>query len=124
MEELGLAKPSAISSTLEVLNFFPSFWYLNSPFYRATHKLKKTSENVSEMEVETTVTEQDLYTKLKKLQRQLDFIAIQEDYVKDEQKNLKRELLLAQEEVKRIQSVPLMVGQFVEMIDAHHGNTI
>jgi 26S proteasome regulatory subunit T3 len=75
------------------------------------------------MEVENTVTEQDLYTKLKKLQRQLDFIAIQEDYVKDEQKNLKRELLRAQEEVKRIQSVPLMVGQFVEMIDAHHGNS-
>jgi hypothetical protein len=29
----------------------------------------------------------------------------QQEYVKDEQKNLKRELLHAQEEVKRIQSV-------------------
>jgi 26S proteasome regulatory subunit T3 len=34
---------------------------------------------------------------------------------------LKRELLRAQEEVKRIQSVPLVIGQFLEMIDANHG---
>ena len=45
----------------------------------------------------------------------------QEEYVKDETKNLKRELLRAQEEVKRIQSVPLVIGQFLEMIDASHG---
>jgi 26S proteasome regulatory subunit T3 len=60
---------------------------------------------------------EDLYTRLKTLQRQLEFLTIQEDYVKDEQKNLKRELLRAQEEVKRIQSVPLVIGQFLEMID-------
>ena len=41
--------------------------------------------------------------------------------MKDETKNLKRELLRAQEEVKRIQSVPLVIGQFLEMIDLHHG---
>lgn len=52
-----------------------------------------------------------------------DFAAAhaQEEYVKDETKNLKRELLRAQEEVKRIQSVPLVIGQFLEMIDANHG---
>ena len=60
---------------------------------------------------------EDLYVRLKTLQRQLDFIAIQEDYIKDEQKNLKREFLRAQEEIKRIQSVPLVIGQFFEMID-------
>ncbi|KAM7501699.1 hypothetical protein LguiB_000603 [Lonicera macranthoides] len=63
----------------------------------------------------------DLYTRLKSLQRQLEFIEIQEEYVKDEQKNLKRELLRAQEEVKRIQSVPLVIGQFMEMIDQNNG---
>jgi hypothetical protein len=36
---------------------------------------------------------------------------VQEDYIKDEQKNLKREYLHAQEEVKRIQSVPLVIGR-------------
>ncbi|KAJ6300724.1 hypothetical protein OIU85_000224 [Salix viminalis] len=63
----------------------------------------------------------DLYSRLKSLQRQLEFIEIQEEYVKDEQKNLKRELLRAQEEVKRIQSVPLVIGQFMEMVDQNNG---
>jgi len=63
------------------------------------------------------LSEEDLYQKLKQLQSQIDFLSIQEDYIKDEQKNLKRELLRAQEEVKRIQSVPLVIGQFLEMID-------
>ncbi|KAK2644647.1 hypothetical protein Ddye_019842 [Dipteronia dyeriana] len=63
----------------------------------------------------------DLYSRLKSLQRQLEFIDIQEEYVKDELKNLKRELLRAQEEVKRIQSVPLVIGQFMEMVDQNNG---
>jgi len=63
----------------------------------------------------------DLYTAYKKLQRQLEFLQVQEDYIKDEQKNLKREYLHAQEEVKRIQSVPLVIGQFNEAIDEHTG---
>jgi len=65
--------------------------------------------------------EDDLYTKMKSLQRQLEFLEIQEEYVKDEQKNLKRELVRAKEEVKRIQSVPLVIGQLMEMIDANYG---
>jgi ATP-dependent 26S proteasome regulatory subunit len=32
-------------------------------------------------------------------------------------RNLKRELVRAQEEIKRIQSVPLVIGQFMEAID-------
>lgn len=65
--------------------------------------------------------EEDLYTRLKSLQRQFEFIEIQEEYVKDELKNLRREHLRAQEEVKRIQSVPLVIGQFMEMIDQNNG---
>ncbi len=45
----------------------------------------------------------------------------QEEYIKEEQRNLKRELLRAQEEVKRIQSVPLVIGQFLEMVDTAGG---
>merc|ERR1711939_712359 len=66
-------------------------------------------------------TEQDLYTEMKQLQSQLDFLDTQESYVKDETKNLRRELLRAKEEVTRIQSVPLVIGQFHEMVDQHHG---
>ncbi|XP_053206903.1 26S proteasome regulatory subunit 6B-like [Panonychus citri] len=63
----------------------------------------------------------DLYSRFKKLQRQLEFLQVQEEYIKDEQKNLKKEYLHAQEEVKRIQSVPLVIGQFMEAIDANYG---
>lgn len=65
--------------------------------------------------------EEDLYTKYKKLERHLELLEIQEGYIKDEQANLKRELIRAQEEVKRIQSVPLVIGQFLEPIDQHTG---
>eukprot|EP00894_Picocystis_sp_ML_P001792 jgi/Pico_ML_1/52309/g3033.t2 len=78
------------------------------------------------MELDATTSDgnesvSDLYTKMKLLQRQLEFLEIQEEYIKDEQKNLKRELLRAQEEVKRIQSVPLVIGQFLEMVDTNSG---
>lgn len=45
----------------------------------------------------------------------------QEEYIREEQRSLKRELLRAQEEVKRIQSVPLVIGQFLEMINSDSG---
>lgn len=42
---------------------------------------------------------------------------MQEEYIKDEQKNLKKEFLHAQEKVKQIQSIPLVIGQFLEAVD-------
>jgi len=99
MEEIGLA-PMAVTTTT------------------TTTTSKRTRESDTEL---SALSEDDLYTRLKLMQRQLDFLAIQQDYIKDEQKNLKRELLRAQEEVKRIQSVPLVIGQFLEMIDTHTG---
>ncbi|CAM0135977.1 26S proteasome regulatory subunit 6B [Umbelopsis sp. WA50703] len=83
------------------------------------HKELATGKNKATLLEE--LAEQDLYTKLKKLQRHLEFLELQEDYIKDEQKNLKRELIRAQEEVQRIQSVPLVIGQFLEPIDQHTG---
>mmetsp|Transcript_6487 Transcript_6487/g.20069 ORF Transcript_6487/g.20069 Transcript_6487/m.20069 type:complete len:397 (+) Transcript_6487:100-1290(+) len=65
--------------------------------------------------------EEDLYMRLKDLQRQMEFLDIQEEYIKDEMKNLKREMIRAQEEIKRVQSVPLVIGQFSEMIDQNRG---
>lgn len=78
-----------------------------------------------EMEIETPTskvdTSEEMYAKMKSLQRQVEFLDIQEDYIKDEMKNLKRELIRAKEEVKRIQSVPLVIGQFLEMVDHEYG---
>lgn len=58
-----------------------------------------------------------LSTKFKQLQRQLELLDLQESYLKEEYNNLKRELVRAQEEVKRIKAVPLLIGQFLEPID-------
>lgn len=80
-----------------------------------THK-----EGVAPMDVDAkTETKEptDLYIKYKKLQQQVEVLSILEAAVKDEQKALKRELVRARQEIKRIQSVPLVIGQFNEMID-------
>ncbi|TMW60345.1 hypothetical protein Poli38472_000387 [Pythium oligandrum] len=69
----------------------------------------------------TIESKTDLYSKFKSLERHLEFLDIQEGYIKDEMKNLKRELIRAKEEVKRIQSVPLVIGQFLEMVDSNYG---
>ncbi|PIO75147.1 26S proteasome subunit P45 family protein [Teladorsagia circumcincta] len=65
-------------------------------------------------------SESDDYLKLKKLENELDHLQVMEDYVKLETRNLEKELLHAQEEVKRIQSVPLVIGQFLEAVDQDH----
>ncbi|OTA37311.1 hypothetical protein BTJ68_03042 [Hortaea werneckii EXF-2000] len=71
--------------------------------------------------VEGLTDTDDQYATYKKLQRQLEYIKLQEEYIKDEQRSLKRELVRAQEEIKRIQSVPLVIGQFMEAIDNNTG---
>jgi len=65
--------------------------------------------------------EADLYRDMKALEAQLGFVELQEEYLKDEMRHLQRELLRAKEEITRIQSVPLVIGQFNEMIDANYG---
>ena len=69
----------------------------------------------------SSLSDKDLYKRMKALDSELDFIDIQIEYIKHEQRNLKRELSRAREEVKRIQSVPLVIGQFLEMVDTHTG---
>lgn len=59
-----------------------------------------------------------LFSRLKALQRQLEFLNVQEAFIHDEQKNLKREFYRAREELRRIQSVPLVIGQFLELLSA------
>lgn len=62
-------------------------------------------------------TSNDPYTVLASLQQHLQFLSLQENYLKEDLKTLRRELIRAQEEVKRIKSVPLVIGQFLEAID-------
>lgn len=94
------------------------------PVHPSAMEVEGGGGGVTVLEKPTFIQEdhsEDLYVKYKMLERQLEFLEIQESYVKDEMKSLKRELLHAQEEVKRIQSVPLVIGQFLEMVDANTG---
>ncbi|GAB4818309.1 hypothetical protein N2152v2_005355 [Parachlorella kessleri] len=89
-------------------------------------QVRQQDDAAEQMQVDTAQVaaaegDEDLYTKLKTLQRQLEFLEIQEEYIKEEQKYLKNELLRASEEVKRIQAVPLVIGQFLEMVDNNTG---
>ncbi|ROT70763.1 26S protease regulatory subunit 6b [Penaeus vannamei] len=66
-------------------------------------------------------TTKDDYNTYKRLLQNLEYLRVQEDYIKDELHNLKKEYRHAQEEVKRIQSVPLVIGQFLEAVDQNTG---
>jgi len=87
----------------------------------STQNTKTDTDDVVMTDLTKEEGAQDDYSQLKLKQRKQQFYEIQEEYIRDEVKNLKRELLRAQEEVKRIQSVPLVIGQFLEMIDEHMG---
>ncbi|CAK5061233.1 unnamed protein product [Meloidogyne enterolobii] len=91
------------------------------------------SFNISKMEVDTpvdldatipseieTLIGEDDYLTLKKLENKLAHLDVMEFYLKKDMRNLEKELVHAQEEVKRIQSVPLIIGQFLEAVDYDH----
>ncbi|XP_055330614.1 26S proteasome regulatory subunit 6B-like [Paramacrobiotus metropolitanus] len=92
------------------------------PFMKADEQFDMYAQNqFPDIGDLTKLDTEDLYVRYKKLEQQLDFLNVQEDYIKDEQRNLKNEYRHAQEEVKRIQSVPLVIGQFLEAIDQNTG---
>ena len=72
-------------------------------------------EEVSHFKSTPSTINTDYYHTMKSLEKQLEFVSLQEEYLKDEMRHLQRELLRAKEEIRRIQSVPLVIGQFNEM---------
>jgi len=78
---------------------------------------EKTEEK---MDVEKKEDNDDLYVQWKALQKELQYFKEQEGYIRYEIKQLRHELLFAKREIKRIQSVPLLIGQFNEMVDANY----
>jgi 26S proteasome regulatory subunit T3 len=88
-----------------------------------TTPLPKLLDKPRRVPNKTNMTEasSSLYAEMKALSTKLEFLDITEGYVKDEMANLKREMIRAKEEVKRIQSVPLVIGQFNEVIDNEYG---
>lgn len=76
--------------------------------------MKESAKNAVPVDV-------DLYLKMKELESELEILSIQEEYLKDEQRHLKSEYIRSKEEIKRIQSVYLGTGNFIEMIDENYG---
>ena len=63
----------------------------------------------------------DLYSKMKQLQRQLEFLDIQEEYIKDEMQNLKRELVRAKVRGRALGAAAnLLTGLLVWKKEHHH----
>ena len=57
-------------------------------------------------------TEDEKYIKFKKLQKELELLEIQENYIKEETNNLKMQYARGKQEIKTILGTPLMIGQF------------
>jgi len=81
---------------------------------------------ILELKKQTTMelnhlSEEDLFFTFKRLQNELELLEIQEENIINETKNLKMQYISAKEEIKVIQSTPLMIGQFNEMIDENYG---
>merc|ERR1712066_130987 len=86
----------------------------------STSKNNESSQNNQESVFNSTNLasgHMDSFSKFKLLKKHLNFLTVQEDYIKDEMRNLRQEYLHAQEEVKRIKSIPLIIGQFLEAVD-------
>ena len=58
--------------------------------------VETTMKDASKVEAEV---EEDLYLKMKELEKDLEILTIQEEYIKDEQRHLKSEYIRAKEEV-------------------------
>ena len=76
-------------------------WFVSWNFRKESSKFSLDNCNVEVLFLDWSEFNNDLQ----------NFFYFQEEYIKDEQRNLKKEYLHAQEEVKRIQSVPLVIGE-------------
>lgn len=59
----------------------------------------------------------DGYIACKQREKVLELLRIRAEYVQEEITVLKRELARAKEEINRVRSVPLIMGQFLEAVD-------
>ena len=104
MEELGLsAAPEASRAVLEKLI-----------------GVGRESDKPRSSDDEETCTELRGILELEHSHGVFELLGVEEEYVREEYAHLKRELQRAQEEVKRIMAVPLLLGQFMEPIDVDH----
>ncbi|KAF1745579.1 hypothetical protein MXB_2008 [Myxobolus squamalis] len=70
--------------------------------------------------IENSKKNGDPYLVLKSMQNIEEYMKITEEMLKEEIKSLEREYRYAEEEIKRLKSVPILVGQFLEPIDQNY----
>ena len=84
---------------------------------QADIEMKDETIKINEKDIPT---EDEKYIKYKKLQKELELLEIQENYIKEETNNLKVQYARGKQEIKTILGTPLMIGQFTEMIDENY----
>jgi 26S proteasome regulatory subunit T3 len=67
--------------------------------------------------------DKDLYLKMMELERELEYMTMQEEVLRDEQRHLQSEYIRSKEEIKSIQATYLDTSNFVEMIDGDYAIT-
>lgn len=67
--------------------------------------------------IETSKMKGDPYLVFKSMQNNKEYMENTEEMIKEEIKALEKEYRYAEEEIKRLKSVPVMVGQFLEAVD-------
>jgi 26S proteasome regulatory subunit T3 len=70
------------------------------------------------MTIKTSMSVESPFIRYKRLEKQLKLLEIREAYVLKEIETLKREEKHGKEELNRVKSVPLIMGQFLEPIDS------
>ena len=78
---------------------------------QADVEMKDETEKTKEKEQKPK--EDEKYIKFKKLQKELELLEIQENYIKEETNNLKVQYSRGKQEIKTILGTPLMIGQFI-----------
>lgn len=58
------------------------------------------------------------FEQYKAKERELKLLILRKEYVHNEISHLEKELLKAKEEIKRVKSIPLIMGQFLEAVDS------
>lgn len=66
---------------------------------------------------ESLVEQVTSYEMFKKNEKRYKLLLLREDYVRKELKALDHELSKVKEEIKRVKSIPLIMGQFLEVVD-------
>lgn len=65
---------------------------------------------IIETEERIEYQDENLYQRMRELEEELEFLNLQEDFILKEKTSLKREILWSKEELKKIQSTPLLIG--------------